>query len=285
MPIDLMMSSALSREVLVAVPLVQAGQTWYVQPFADNRAMHMVRNGRVTLKTVERSPFMGGTTNARAVAILRNPADFNRFMRDYRKASEENPAKAADVVKQYALKIFQISDQGEVETITGFEEKSVVLEPTEPVISKVGYLLRPQEAGLSLLLTQFTEHGVDPISYYVVADSVEQVQWLRAHGVPEGRIVVLADPDEALVGYTREGIAGDNVFVGQDLDQVITELESWLWMIDGVRDVKPIEDEFSEEVNELLVQVELWLEQIGWAATEPLDLDLIQTIADINTMA
>lgn len=162
----------------------------------------------------------------------------------------------------------------------------VVLQPAEGrVAEKVGYIFRPEEAGLGVLFAGFQSPETDPAVYYVLVDHVEQAQALIQAGVAPVRIVALANNDTERRQFLGLAIPGDNILVGSDVPRALALVGRWVKTIHGAA-VRTLEDQsWPTDAQLLLAQISQWLDEERWLPAQPLTAGVAETITRINQMA
>lgn len=164
--------------------------------------------------------------------------------------------------------------------------QGVVLQPAEGrVAEKVGYIFRPAEAGLATLFASFQNPDTDPAIYYVLVDHVDQAQALIQAGVAPVRIVALAEADDEALRFSEVGVPGDNVLIGQTLEEAIEEIRGWIRIVHGTAVRVPGTTSWSTEIQLLLAQLNQWLDEERWVASQGLTAEIATTVAHINSLA
>lgn len=153
-----------------------------------------------------------------------------------------------------------------------------------PAAEQVGYLFRPQEAGLAVLFTRFQDPDRDPAVYYALVDQIEQARALVAEGISPLRLMAIAEDEATGQGFRAVGIPSDNILIGSTVEQAAALASRRMWALDGVTP-RPMDRPWATDVQILLSQLTDWLAQEGWATTPTLTAQHAETIARINGMA
>ncbi len=177
-----------------------------------------------------------------------------------------------------------------LEQASGRPLKPITLQRTGiRMAEKIGYVFRPEEAGLPLLFSQFRGLEDEPVAYYVLVRSIRQAEALLPAGgtpwVSPSRLIALAEDAREADRFAEYGVPRDNILIGYSVDRAIPMLERWLKVLDGVTAVRRIDQTLSPGINLLLAQINQWLREQGWQVRPSLTIEWAETIARINGMA